>query len=122
MLHTKPPESAVVPLPRQIQIEPVGHCNLQCGMCVIRFRREGPPHGPPALMEMQVFKDLIDQFWTARELHLQGLGEPLLHPDLDRLIAEFEYSEHLEEAKKLAETLKADQSKKAKSGSLSHDS
>jgi outer membrane protein assembly factor BamD len=42
-------------------------------------------------------------------------------PYLDRLIKEFEYSEHLEEAKKLAETLKADM-KKAKNGSLSHDS
>jgi outer membrane protein assembly factor BamD len=42
-------------------------------------------------------------------------------PYLDRLISEFEYSEHLEDAKKLAETLKADM-KKAKNGSLSHDS
>ena len=42
-------------------------------------------------------------------------------PYLDRLISEFESSEHLEDAKKLAETLKADM-KKAKNGSLSHDS
>jgi len=42
-------------------------------------------------------------------------------PYLDRLINEFEQSEHLEEAKKLAETLKAETSKKAKNGSLSHD-
>jgi len=42
-------------------------------------------------------------------------------PYLDRLVNEFEYSEHLEEAKKLAETLKADM-KKTKNGSLSHDS
>ena len=42
-------------------------------------------------------------------------------PYLDRLIAEFEFSEHLDEAKKLAETLKADM-KKAKNGSVSHES
>ena len=42
-------------------------------------------------------------------------------PCLDRLIEEFETSEYLEEAKKLSETLKADQ-KKAKNGSESHDS
>jgi outer membrane protein assembly factor BamD len=42
-------------------------------------------------------------------------------PLLDRLIEEFESSEYLEEAKKLSETLKADQ-KKAKNGSESHDS
>jgi outer membrane protein assembly factor BamD len=42
-------------------------------------------------------------------------------PYLDRLVKEFEYSEYLEEAKKLAETLKADMNK-PKNGSLSHDS
>jgi len=42
-------------------------------------------------------------------------------PYLDRLITEFEVSEYLEEAKKLAETLKADM-KKAKTGSVSHES
>jgi outer membrane protein assembly factor BamD len=42
-------------------------------------------------------------------------------PLLDRLIEEFETSEYLEQAKKLSETLKADQ-KKAKNGSVSHDS
>jgi len=42
-------------------------------------------------------------------------------PYLDRLVTEFESSEFLEEAKKLAETLKADM-KKAKAGSVSHES
>jgi outer membrane protein assembly factor BamD len=42
-------------------------------------------------------------------------------PYLDRLITEFEVSEYLEEAKKLAETLKADM-KKAKTGSVSPES
>jgi len=42
-------------------------------------------------------------------------------PLLDRLIEEFESSEYLEQAKKLSETLKADE-KKAKNGSVSHDS
>src|SRR4051812_24209238 len=42
-------------------------------------------------------------------------------PFLDRLIEEFESSEYLEQAKKLSETLKADE-KKAKNGSVSHDS
>jgi len=42
-------------------------------------------------------------------------------PYLDRLVTEFESSEYLEQAKKLAETLKADV-KKAKTGSVSHES
>jgi outer membrane protein assembly factor BamD len=41
-------------------------------------------------------------------------------PYLDRLIVEFESSEYLEEARKLAETLKAED-KKAKPGSVSHE-
>jgi outer membrane assembly lipoprotein YfiO len=42
-------------------------------------------------------------------------------PLLDRLIVEFEQSEYLEQAKKLIETLKADQ-KTRKDGSVSHES
>ena len=42
-------------------------------------------------------------------------------PLLDRLVSEFESSEYLEQAKKLSETLKADV-KKAKTGSVSHES
>lgn len=42
-------------------------------------------------------------------------------PYLDRLIAEFEQSEYLEDARTLAATLKADLSKKAKNGSVSHE-
>ena len=42
-------------------------------------------------------------------------------PYLDRLVTEFESSEYLEQAKKLVETLKADV-KKAKTGSVSHES
>jgi len=41
-------------------------------------------------------------------------------PLLDRLVSEFESSEYLEQAKKLAETLKADV-KKPKTGSVSHE-
>ena len=39
-------------------------------------------------------------------------------PYLDRLVTEFEQSEYLAEAKKLAVTLKEEQSKKAKNGSM----
>lgn len=80
MLSTKLPDAATVKLPKRVQIEPAGQCNLRCEMCTIRFRREGPPFGPPALMRMGLFRDIIDQFWAAEELHLQGLGEPFLHP------------------------------------------
>jgi radical SAM protein with 4Fe4S-binding SPASM domain len=71
--------SQAVPLPQFVQIEPVGQCNLRCKMCPIQFRSDGPP-GPSAFMPFERFCNLIDQFGPVAELHLQGLGEPLLHP------------------------------------------
>jgi len=67
------------PLPRFVQIEPVGQCNLRCRMCPIQFRGEGAPGQPRAYMDVEVFRRLIDQFDGVEELQLQGLGEPLLH-------------------------------------------
>jgi outer membrane protein assembly factor BamD len=85
---------------------------------------------PPAAIDR--FQAILkkDPEYTRRDSVYFYLAEALIRmkreaealPYLDRLIAEFEYSEHLEEAKKLAETLKADTSKKAKNGSLPHDS
>lgn len=67
-------------LPTYMQIEPVGQCNLRCQMCPIQFRQDGPPYGPLAFMPFETYTSLIDQFTTLRELHLQGLGEPMMHP------------------------------------------
>ena len=67
-------------LPTYVQIEPVGQCNLRCQMCAIQFRQDGPPYGPPAFMAFEIFTRLLDQFEGLRELHLQGLGEPMMHP------------------------------------------
>lgn len=64
-----------VALPRFLQLEPVGQCNLRCQMCPIQFRRDGPP----AFMALETFTRLIDQFPRLEELHLQGLGEPMMH-------------------------------------------
>ncbi|QDZ27056.1 SPASM domain-containing protein [Noviherbaspirillum sp. UKPF54] len=69
-----------VALPRFVQIEPVGQCNLRCRMCPIQFRGEGGPGQPRAFMDFEVFCRLIDQFPQLEELQLQGLGEPMLHP------------------------------------------
>lgn len=65
-------------LPEFVQIEPVGQCNLSCKMCPVVYRGEKPP----AFMSYDVFCRLLDQFPGVKELHLQGLGEPLLHPRL----------------------------------------
>jgi MoaA/NifB/PqqE/SkfB family radical SAM enzyme len=65
-----------VNLPEFVQIEPVGQCNLKCRMCPVVYRKEKPP----AFMSYEAFCRLVEEFESVRELHLQGLGEPLLHP------------------------------------------
>src|SRR5690606_11657434 len=72
--------AARLELPEYVQIEPVGQCNLRCKMCAIQFREDGRPPGPPAFMELDVFRRLVDQMERMTHLHLQGLGEPLMHP------------------------------------------
>src|SRR5215216_4797131 len=67
-------------LPSYLQVEPVGQCNLRCQMCPIQIRRDGPPYGPPAFMPFETYTSLISQFDRLEHLHLQGLGEPLMHP------------------------------------------
>jgi MoaA/NifB/PqqE/SkfB family radical SAM enzyme len=76
-----------VPLPRFLQIEPVGQCNLRCQMCPIQFRRDGPPHGPPAFLDFDVFTEILDRFGIVEELQLQGLGEPMMHPRFFDMVA-----------------------------------
>lgn len=67
-------------LPKFLQVEPVGQCNLRCQMCSIQFRKDGPPNGPPAFMDFNVFTRLLEQFPDLQDLQLQGLGEPMMHP------------------------------------------
>ncbi len=76
-----------VQLPSSVQIEPVGQCNLRCQMCAIQFRQDGPPYGPPAFIPYDDFISLVDQFDGLRELHLQGLGEPMMHPRFFDMVA-----------------------------------
>jgi radical SAM protein with 4Fe4S-binding SPASM domain len=80
-------ERCPMQLPTYVQIEPVGQCNLRCQMCPIQFRQDGPPYGPPAFMPFATFTRLIDEFVTLRELHLQGLGEPMMHPCFFDMVA-----------------------------------
>jgi radical SAM protein with 4Fe4S-binding SPASM domain len=67
-------------LPTYVQIEPVGQCNLRCQMCPIQFRKDGPPYGPPAFMEWETFTHIVNGVTSLEQLHLQGLGEPMMHP------------------------------------------
>ncbi len=72
--------SSSTPLPTYAQLEPVGQCNLRCQMCAIQFREDGPPFGPLAFMPFERFVEMLDALPGLEELHLQGLGEPMMHP------------------------------------------
>ena len=74
-------------LPGFLQIEPVGQCNLQCPMCPVAFRRDAPSDGSPAFMQFDHFVGLIEQFPGLKELHVQGLGEPMMHPRFFDMVA-----------------------------------
>jgi MoaA/NifB/PqqE/SkfB family radical SAM enzyme len=76
-----------VELPTSLQIEPVGQCNLRCQMCAIQFRQDGPPYGPLAFMPFEKFTSLIDTWTGLENLHLQGLGEPMMHPRFFDMVA-----------------------------------
>jgi MoaA/NifB/PqqE/SkfB family radical SAM enzyme len=74
-------------LPAFVQLEPVGQCNLRCRMCPVTLRDAGGPGKPPAFMSYETFCRLLEQFPAMKELHLQGLGEPLLHPRFFDMVA-----------------------------------
>lgn len=76
-----------MPLPKFLQVEPVGLCNLCCRMCAIQFRRDGPPHGPLAFMDFDLFVRLLDELPELEVLQLQGLGEPMMHPRFFDMVA-----------------------------------
>lgn len=63
------------PLPRFAQVEPVGRCNLACRMCPVHERGDAV-----AEMPLERFRALLDEMPGLQRLHLQGLGEPMLHP------------------------------------------
>jgi radical SAM protein with 4Fe4S-binding SPASM domain len=62
------------PLPRFAQIEPIGRCNLACRMCTVHERGD-----VVAEMPLERFVALLDAMPGLEQLHLQGLGEPMLH-------------------------------------------
>jgi MoaA/NifB/PqqE/SkfB family radical SAM enzyme len=79
-------ETPELALPEFVQIEPVGEAGIACRLSPASSwqyaRRDSPPARPPALMSLQAFCRLVDQFPGLQELQLQGAAEPLLHPRL----------------------------------------
>jgi radical SAM protein with 4Fe4S-binding SPASM domain len=74
----------IPPLPTTLQVEVTSACNLRCAMCLVRYR---PPVNKLAgAMPLYLLRRLVDDVPGLRQLTLQGLGEPLLAPDLLEMI------------------------------------
>lgn len=65
------------------QIEPTNRCNLSCPMCLHSIKKSQKMD-----MTLDQFKNILDQLPFLADLTLQGLGEPLLNPDLLQMIKE----------------------------------
>ena len=81
MSYPAPVDPALVapPLPRELQVEVTGACNLRCRMCLVSYRTAlGRTSGS---MDLATFKALVDELPELEVVTMQGLGEPLLAPD-----------------------------------------
>lgn len=72
-----------MPLPRRLQIEPTTLCNLACTACT---NRELPPSRRGKSMSYDFFRHIVDQVPSVREIKLQGLGEPLMAPEMQEML------------------------------------
>jgi radical SAM protein with 4Fe4S-binding SPASM domain len=70
-----------VPLPTEIQLEVSSFCNLHCQMCTLNnmdyLRRYFP---------IDKFDDFLDQFSGLASINFTGIGESLMHKDLEIFI------------------------------------
>jgi radical SAM protein with 4Fe4S-binding SPASM domain len=77
-------EPPAPPLPAAIQVEVTSACNLRCAMCLVRYRP--PVNKITGAMPLTVFQRLLADLPELEQVTLQGLGEPLLAPDLVAMI------------------------------------
>jgi len=71
---------SAMPPPRELQLEVTGACNLRCEMCLVRYRPPLDRH--EASLDFASVRALLDALPDLERVTLQGLGEPLMAPDL----------------------------------------
>jgi hypothetical protein len=67
-------------LPEAVRVEVAAVGDLRCAMCLLGFRP--PLNRLTAAMPLALFRCLVDDLPGLRALSLQGMGEPLLAPNL----------------------------------------
>lgn len=75
--------SKLFSFPRIIQLESTNRCNLSCKECTRPYNLEKLELGD---LTFDNFLRIMDNFKHSEEVHLSGLGEPLLNKDLFRMI------------------------------------
>lgn len=65
------------------QIEPTSRCQLKCIMCPRTIFTDEWVNGD---MPLSVYKKISSYFHLVDDIHIQGWGEPLLHPEIFEMI------------------------------------
>src|SRR5437879_4355640 len=70
------------PVPRSLYVETTSRCNSKCQTCILTFGGREPAED----LTWPRFRQIVDQFPALERVLLHGIGEPLLNPDLPRMI------------------------------------
>ncbi|MCX7724886.1 MAG: radical SAM/SPASM family putative metalloenzyme maturase [Thermodesulfovibrio sp.] len=74
----------MIKFPEKLSVEITTKCNLHCEICP----KQSPNYNhPDEEMDFETFSRLKSLFPYIKSLVFSGIGEPLLHPDIERFIA-----------------------------------
>lgn len=83
MSQSRPARPSVVPdLPAILYVETTNRCDSLCRTCIRTFQTLEPPKD----LTLAELVRIVDQFPRLARVLLHGIGEPLLNPDLFRMI------------------------------------
>jgi len=74
---------ALRPQPSKLFVETTSHCNLNCAMCV---KQTSGAQGGDGEMSSATFDSLLPAMGKLETLILNGVGESLLHPQLEEFV------------------------------------
>lgn len=72
-----------MPLPYHIQLEPTTKCNLNCMTCT---RKDLDKNSFNKDLSFENFKKIVDEIPSLMSIKLQGMGEPFLNPNIDKML------------------------------------